>query len=132
MATPRTTIANAIKVDNATFIVRDYPASPPDNLSAGKVHVSVWRTELNEVKGTSNALEHVLMIEVVVSVTSGVAAENTADDALDDILVSLQRLEGVSWSTAKRTIFDDSYVGYQITASLLSSNVYRTYILEGH
>lgn len=132
MATPRTTIANAIKADNATYIVCDYP-DLPENIPSGKAHVSVYRTDIKAAPNTPNVLEHLLNIQVLIPVTSGAAAENAADEALDNILLSLQRLEGVSWSTAERANFgDNAFIGYQITASIFSTNVYRTSVLEGN
>lgn len=131
MATPRTTVADQIKLDNASFIVADFPTLP-DNLSRGQVHVAIWRTDVKSVPDTPNALEHPLTIQVVVPVTSGAIAENAADDALDAVLLSLQRIEGLSWSLAERSNFDEAFVGYQITASVFSSNVYRTAVLESN
>lgn len=128
MATPRTTVADQIKLDNATFIVADYPTLP-ENLGKARVHVAVWRTDIKSVPETPNVLEHPLTIQVVVPVTSGAIAESAADDALDAVLLSLQRIEGLSWSTAERSNFDDAFVGYQITASVFSSNIYRTAVL---
>lgn len=130
MATPRTTVANAIRSENITYIVLDYPDFP-ENIPTNKVHVSVFRTDVKTVEKTPNVLEHPLIIQVLVPVTTGAAAENAADDALDNILLSLQRIEGLSWSTAERSNFESAYIGYKITASVSSSNVYRTQVLEG-
>lgn len=129
MATPRTIVANAIKADNPSFIVRDFP-EVPENVPTGKAHVSIWRTDIKSVDNSPNVLEHPLTIQVIVPVTSGSAAENAADDALDAVLLSLQRIEGLTWSLAERSNFDDVFVGYQITASVHSENPYLSQVLK--
>lgn len=131
MATPRTTIKNAIKADNPAFIVDSYP-NLPDHLGKGKVHVSVWRTDLKTYPQQPNALEHSLNIQIAIPLTTGDTAEDAADEAIDAVLLSLQRIEHLSWSTAERVSFDEAFIGYKITASATSINPYRTAVLESN
>jgi hypothetical protein len=129
MATARNIIADAIKADNPPFIVRNFPELP-ENVPTGKAHVSVWRDEVKTVDKAPNVLEHPLVIQVISSVTSGSAAEDAADDALDAVLLSLQRIEGLTWTSAERMDFAEAFVGYKISASVFSENVYLSQVLK--
>jgi hypothetical protein len=53
--------------------------------------------------------------------------EAEAEDALDAVLLTLQRMPGVTWSDAKRVTFEDGdYAGYSITATKYSKDHYLT------
>jgi len=53
-------------------------------------------------------------------------AEAELDDLLDDILFSLQRIDGVTFDSAERTVFADSFQGWTIKCHADSKNVYTT------
>lgn len=125
--TVRAQVAAHIKADlTANYVVRDYPVASPDNISANKVHVSVYRTELSV---TAQALTHTLEIDVLVGGTNG-PAEDNLDDALDDVLLSLQRMDGVTATSAQRMVFGESFIGYKIAADVASTNVYRAAVIQ--
>lgn len=115
----RQTIANQIKSDNPTYKVKAEIASLPDNLNGCEVRV--FRTLLTP---TALTLTHECNIEVLI----GKPNEDDLDEALDEVLLSLQRIPGITWSNASRKIFDDKYHGYEITVSATSANIYKTLI----
>lgn len=129
MSTVREQVADQIKTDNALYNVYPFPKSAPDNLGKTKVQVSVYRSDLQTLSENPNALQHNLIIEVLVGQTVGDKAEDALDDALDNVLLSLQRIQGAQWSTAERTVFDEKYIGYKINASAYSDNVYQSIVL---
>lgn len=116
MSSVREQVAAQIKADNSTYIVKPELVGVPDNLIG--VQVAVFRTELTH---TANTLTHECRIELMIGKTD----EGLLDEVLDNVLLSLQRIQGLTWSSASRTVFDDKYHGYQITLTANSSNIYR-------
>lgn len=126
--TVRGQVAAQIKTDNAAYAVKSHPVASPDHIGANKVHVSVFRANLT--RATAQSLAHNLTIEVMIGESDSEAAEDKLDVALDNVLLSLERVNGVTWTTADRTIFDDKFIGYSITLSCTSANVYKQIVLE--
>lgn len=121
MSSVREKIGTQIQSDNPGFIVKTELANAPDNLSGTRVHV--FRSALSK---TANTLSHECTVEVMI----GKLDEDELDTVLDEILLSLQRIEGLDWSSVNRRIFDEKFHGYEITCSANSENVYRSAILS--
>jgi hypothetical protein len=126
--TPRETLAAAILTDNPAWTVRAYPWTPRQ-VAKGDVAVCVWRASLAPRPGTDLELAHELTINVYLPKTDGDGAEAEGDEALDELLLTLQRIPGVAWSKAERTVFDNVISGWQITAAVNSKNYYRQAVL---
>lgn len=123
-----TQIATQISDDNPTFTVRDYGAPLPENLGAGAVLVQVYRITLAP-HAQANVLTHTCRVELVVGSKDPAQAEASLEDALDEVLLSLQRMPGISWSTAERSVFNESMNGWTVTCSADSKNIYREHVL---
>ncbi|WP_157357052.1 hypothetical protein [Arthrobacter sp. U41] len=125
--TLREKVASQIKSDNPEFIVKAFAAAAPDNLGAGKVQVAVWRESLapNQL-----SLDHNLTVQVLTKVANTLKGEEALDIALDGVLLSIERMPGVLWTNAERAVFDEKYVGYQLTLKIVSPNVYKTLVRE--
>lgn len=122
----RAKIALQIKTDNPDFTVKAFASNAPDNLGRGKVFVTVFRESLDQ---GPNSLTHNMKIHVMVGTTDG-TGEDFNDAALDECLLSIARLPNVVFRSAERALFDDKYIGHQITCELLSYDVYRETIEE--
>lgn len=122
----RSQIAAQIKADNPGYGVVAFGAAAPENLGARKVRVSVFRKSLDI--GT-NRLTHNMTIEVITAGFSE-AAEDGLDAVLDQVILSLGRMPGVVVTSAERATFDDKFLGYQITAEAVSTDVYREIIAQ--
>ena len=125
--TLREKVATQIKTDNPDFTVKAFMASAPDNLGANKVHVAVWREALepNQLN-----LGHNLTAEVLMKVANTLKGEEALDAALDEVLLSIERMPGVLWTSADRAVFDDKFVGYKVSIRITSPNVYKNLVRE--
>jgi hypothetical protein len=126
--TPRETLAAAVLAAQPEWTVREYPWRPKQ-VAPGQAAVAVWRSDLEAASPL--ALRHVLTVNLYCSKTDGAAAEAEADDALDQLLLVIQATPGLEWSRAERHVFDNTFTGWQITASGVSTNVYRQAVLAG-
>ena len=122
----RAKIALQIKTDNPDFTVKAFASNAPDNLGKGKVFVTVFRDSLEQ---GANSLTHNMKIHVMVGTSDG-TGEDFNDGALDQCLLSLARLDAVIFRSAERAIFDEKYIGHQITADCMSYDVYTQTISE--
>lgn len=125
--THRQIIADQIKADTPAFIVKPFPASAPDNLAKGKAQVSVYR---QSIKPNQNSLESSLTVEIMTNAGTAISFEDDLEAALDQVILSIERIPGVLWTEAVRTIFDEKFFGYQVTVSLSSPNVYKSLVRE--
>jgi len=103
----------------------------PENVTKGKPVASVYRANLNNGP-QANVLRHDLTIDLYVSLTDGPEAEAEAEDALDEVLLALQRMPGVTWTDAKRVSFGNPapvFAGYSISVSRVSKDHYLTTVL---
>lgn len=115
----REIVAEKISADNPMFNVKAYPAEAPENFGSKRAtQVSVFRTELTN--GPS-----ILIHEVAIELMVGKSDEDYLDESLDEVLLSIQRIPGLTWSSATRTVFDDKYNGYRITLSAPTKNLYK-------
>ena len=106
-------------------MVQPFPWTPKQ-VAKGAPAVSVWRTDL-ERQGLN--LVHRLTVNLYCSKTADAAAEAEAEDALDELLLSIQRLGPASWSKAERMVFDKVLSGWQVTCQLVSADSYRAAVL---
>lgn len=133
MTTPRTTLADQIKADyeeSKGYKVYPYPYFPSE---VRKPVISVWRTDLNPNGDSPNYLIHPLEVQIYGGKTVGEAVEAELDTVLDDVMLSLQRVEGLTFDGATRTVFgtEDTgqFQGWSIKCHGDSKNVYKSQIL---
>jgi hypothetical protein len=117
----RQQLAAQIATDQPDWLVQPFPYVPRQ-VAKGVPAVSVWRTEL-ERQGL--VLVHRLTVNLYCSKTADEAAETEAEDLLDELLMSIQRLGPASWSKAERMTFDKVLSGWQVTAELRSADQYQ-------
>ena len=127
MTTHRQIIADQIKADNPDFIVKAFPVQAPDNLGKGKPQVIVYR---ESIKPNQNSLESTLKVQVICNAGYTIAAEDELDAALDQVILSIERIGGVLWTEATRAEFDEKYFGYELAVTLSSPNVYKSIVRE--
>lgn len=129
MSTPRTTLAEAFRTDTE-YTVHAFPYFPSEVRAPV---ISVWRTDVDPHPANPNALRHSIQINIFLGVSLEERVEAAADDALDAVMLSLQRLAVVGGITAKRTVFGDeqsgTFQGWLITCHADSANVYKSQIL---
>jgi len=126
MATPRQTIADQLIQDYPTkYAVYPNLYAPATNIS--QPAIAVYRTAVEE---SANGLSHPVTIDAYGQKTMGEKVEDELDEMLDDIMLSLQRLERVYEIKAARTVFKDTYQGWSITCSVSSGNVYKSAVLD--
>lgn len=127
LPTARQQIAAQIELDNPNITAHPF-IMVPDNVSLGAPVASVYRSTL--VNGAqANVLQHDVTIDLFVSLTDGAGAEAEAEDALDAVLLTLQRMPGLTWSDAKRVNFGTNFAGYSISASKFSKDHYLQTVL---
>jgi hypothetical protein len=128
MATPRETIADQIIEDYPTkYAVYPWMYSPTTDLR--QPTIAVYRTEVGDHPETPGNLQHSITIDAYGKRTQGEAVESELDDVLDDIMLSLQRLDRVYDIKATRSVFKDSFQGWAITCTVSSGNVYKSAVL---
>lgn len=120
-------MADQIRLDHSTWLVKAYPWVPKQ-VAKDKPAVAVWRSTL-EPGDNKLEIRHDLVVNLYTSRTAEEAAEQEAEDLLDELLLSLQRLGLVAWSKAERMIFDNVITGWQITCHLGSTDIYRQAVL---
>jgi hypothetical protein len=77
----------------------------------------------------ANSLAHGITIHAyTVHSIPDAKAEDAADDLLDQVLMSLQRLDVLTKVTAKRVVLADKFQGWTITAEWLSNDIYKTQV----
>jgi hypothetical protein len=128
MPTPRQSIADQIITDYPTkYAVYPWMYSPTTDLR--QCAIAVYRTEVGDHPTRAGDLQHTVSIDAYGKKTQGEAVEDELDDLLDDIMLSLQRLERVYDITAKRSVFKDAFQGWAITCTVSSGNVYKSTVL---
>lgn len=125
MSTPRKDIADKIREDNPTYDVYDWPYEPAE---LRKVAVMVMREELDV---QASEIGHQLTIQIYTPGGAPTASvEDTCDTALDNVLLSLQRLDVLGKINAKRVVLADKFQGWTVGCEWLSKNFYKTAVLE--
>ena len=127
LPTARQHIAAQIEQDHDHITAHPY-IMLPENVTLGKPVCSVYRSTLGN-GSQANVLRHDVTIDVFVALTDGLEAEAEAEDALDAVLLTLQRIPGVTWSEAKRVNFGTDFAGYTISASKFSKDHYLQTVL---
>ena len=128
MSTIRQQIADQIKADNAAFVVDTYPRSYPENLRAGGTYVQVYREAIRHT--SEDALTVDLKAVVLVAKQDGPKAEDDLEGALDQVLLSVERFPGASWSEATRVVLGDKWNAYEVSVTVGINNAYRTLALN--
>jgi len=125
--TARQRIAALIERDNPN--IKAYPwVFLPEQVTLGQPVASVYRSKLSNAT-QANVLRHDVTIDLYVALTDGLGAEAEAEDALDAVLLTLQRAAGVTWSEAERVNFGEDFAGYKITTSMVSKDQYLQAVL---
>lgn len=119
----------------AALITQDHPhitAHPfvmlPEQVTLGNPVASVYRSTVAKSQ-RNNVLRHDVKIDLYVALTDGAGAEAEAEDALDDVLLTLQRAKGIEWTSAERVNFAEDFAGYTITCSMVSKDQYLQTVL---
>jgi hypothetical protein len=128
--TPRQYLAAQFRTDHEAWDVRDWPAEPT-RLGKGEYMVSIWRSDLRPTPGVLG-IEHELTVHVYgPKATYSAATETELDTLIDDVLLSVERLKGAHWTSAKRQNFcDDAFTGFEVMVTMISGNHYRKKINE--
>ena len=125
MATPRQTLAAALKADHPKWAVFPY-LHQPQNVAVGKPVVCVFREAVDPGAKITH-LDHKLQVMVYGARTAGDKAEDELDDLLDGVLLTVERLKNWRHTEARREVFfDGTLTGWRITVSMTSENVYRS------
>lgn len=125
--TVRDDIEAQIKADNPNFIVKKFPDLYPENLGQGRTYVQIYRTDLE--KG-SPKLTHAMKVTVIVALQDGNAAEDALEGALDQVLLSLQRMQTVNWTKASRAVVANKWNAYEIDVTAISADPYKAQVLS--
>lgn len=133
MTTARQAVVARLKQDLAPagaalpWVIKGSPWVPKQ-VNKDQPAVAVWRASL-ERQGLG--LVHELTINLYLSRTADEAAEDEQEDALDDLLTSLQRCKGATWTRAERQVWEQVISGWQITCQFASEDIYRQVVLAG-
>ncbi|AOY71030.1 hypothetical protein ARZXY2_1477 [Arthrobacter sp. ZXY-2] len=119
--TIREIIAEQIKTDNPTFVVKAFAASKPE---IEKPTVYVYREAVTSIPEKA-AIGHEIKVALMVPGLPSEASENALDELLAGVLTSLNRFKLGQWSRAERTVFYDTYSGYEITVTAHTSNIFK-------
>lgn len=125
--TAREQLAAQIAADAGTRAKVVAHPEQPTNIAKGKMFVAVYRSKLDR-HADRRVLRHDLTVDVYASTATGAGAENEADDALDAVLLSIQRHPGTVFEEAERTQFDGKFAGYRVRATWHSPDVYAAAI----
>lgn len=117
----RVVLAEQIRKDHERMHVCAWPYLP-EQVTPGHPVVSVYREKMLR---QGAVLEHQVKLDIFVSLTDGDLAEAEAEDALDDVCLSLQRIAGLTWSEATRVTFADDFAGYTISGVMHSADIYK-------
>jgi hypothetical protein len=126
MTTPRTLLAEQFTTDHPAHKVYAYPYAPKE-IRANVI--AVWRTDVGPHPTAAGLLRHSLVINAYAGATIEERAEAELDDLLDDVLLSLQRVDGVTFDTAERSVFAESFQGWTVKCHCDSPNVYKSQVL---
>ncbi|MDQ5821191.1 MAG: hypothetical protein M3540_07115 [Actinomycetota bacterium] len=94
-------------------------------MTTTKPVVSVWRTDLTPASN-SLKLRHPVTVNLYGSKTAGEAVEEELDGLLDEVMLSLQRLDQFTWTDASRTTWTGNVSGWQITGHMEPNNTYAS------
>ena len=120
-ATARGLVAAQLRADRDSWDVRAYPYFPA-NVTTKKPVVSIWRRDLLP-GATTLTLRHPLTVNLYGSRTAGEDVEDELDGLLDELMVSLQKVQEFAWEAAARTTWGQ-LSGWQITGHMEPNNPY--------
>lgn len=124
----RQDVTAQIKADNPSFLVHPFPLSAPENIPAGKVWVNVYR-ERFEVADNNSQITHFLKVLIVTPKRGTAAAEDELDNAIDAVMLSLEKMRDVYWQEAQRTIVGEKWDGYEVSLQAIRPQIYKSQIL---
>jgi len=126
--TPEQQLAVQVQGDNAGWIVKDYPTKP-SQVTKGKTAVSVFRSSILPAANRTG-LDHELKVNVFVGPTEGPAAADALREALDGVMLSIERYAGGSFKRADLKVFEDKFLGWDIDVTVTSDNIYRSTVIQ--
>lgn len=126
MSTPRAAVKAQLIADHGDkYTVHAFPYFPSQ---VTKPVIAVYRSGITPHPSSPNLLRHPVKVDVFLGPTAEEKAEAAADNAVDDVWLSLLRY-GLTVTGATRTVFGDrergEYQGWEITADFDSDNVYQ-------
>lgn len=127
MSTARGQVADAITAAQPLWDVHPYPFVPKQ-ISKARPVVCVYRTDLEPAE--NGTLRHALTLNLYGAASVGAGAEDELDANLDEVMLTLQGLEGCVFDSASRQTFNDVIAGWQVTCHVKSHNVYKQQILK--
>jgi hypothetical protein len=95
---------------------------PPSNVTRKRYGV-IWRTGLGPGP-RGGRLVTKLQVNIYAARTSGEALERDLDDALDEVLLEVQRTPNIKFTGADRVTFQDTFPGWEITLENEHNNYY--------
>lgn len=101
----------------------------PANVSAKQPIVTVHRTEI-QPDDKPQALKHPVQVCVYGAGQTGEITENTLDELIDGVFLSIERLAGYRITSAKRGTLHDVFAGWVVDVEATSNNVYREIIMK--
>jgi hypothetical protein len=122
VATPRQTIAAALRTDNPTWNVFEWPA---DLTEVRKPTAVVYRTTLAPAIGS---LVHEVKVQMYGTKAIGAGSEDELDNLLDAVMLSMQKLAGVTVKEAVRKTFSDVFQGWELDVVWHSSDIYKAQV----
>lgn len=128
MSTARDLIAAQLRTDSPETIVSGFPTAGPENIPRGKTVVQLYRTEFEPIS-SGTLLKHTFELVVMVSSQGTEHAELALEEALDTVLLSLERFQGLTYSTVTRSVVGN-FNAYVITASTNTTNHYKNIVRE--
>ncbi|AYN57557.1 tail terminator [Arthrobacter phage Corgi] len=101
---------------------------PPGNVTRKRYGV-IWRTGLG--KGSRDGrLVTKMQINIYAARTAGEALERELDDALDDVLLELQRISDVRFQEATRVTFAETFPGWEVLLEIEHNNYYAAAVRQ--
>lgn len=123
MSAARQLVAAQVEAENAKITAYPYPYAP-EQVAVGRPIVSVYRERM--MRSGAN-VEHHLKLDIFVSLVDGEIAEAEAENALDEVLMALQRMgDRCYWTQVERVNFADAFTGYTVTAVMVSKDPYKS------
>lgn len=87
-----------------------------DRIEAGRVVVIVYRQTVRP-GAQFDRLTNDMRVWVLVPNADPARADDVLDPALDEVLAALDTTTLTTWEEAERGVFDETFIGYQITCT---------------
>jgi len=117
----RSDLAAALKpLLPARIKIVDTPRSI-DGLESNKPVIMLYRETLAKAPNAIGTYLNTFVIWIISPGIDPVRAENTLDDLLDEVVVALDQVKWLNWTTAERSVFGDNQApAYKINLTIIS------------